>query len=574
MTTGLLAFALSATVLCESGRPALPVTVAPRASARARAAAADLASSLGRICGRPFVVETGDGSRGVALGRAADFPGLGLSAEFDAEEPMRREQYVLRSHKAGVLAVGATDAALEAAAADLLHRAGWRRFFPGSSWEIVPRDPGLTLKIDAKEAPSFAARRIWYGFGLSDYNQEAFGEWQRRNRVPGAFDLHTGHSTEELIERHKDEFAAHPEYLALVGGRRTGTKLCLSNPGLRRLVVADALERLAADPARDTVSVEPSDGEGWCECERCRALGTPSDRILSLANEVSAELEKGPAEKYVAFYAYNKHAAPPIGTARQRVIVSVATSFLPKGREPEEYLAAWRGRGVGLLGLREYYGVFQWHRSLPGRMRGGDLGYLSKSLPRFHALGVRLVSAESGEDWGANGLGYYTASRLLWDIGEAGRVDAIREDFITRAFGPAAAPMRRFYALQDGSNALRKSRVPAGLVGDMYRRLAEAASLTEDPAVKSRLDDLVLYTRYVELFDAYQSSLPGRQAAFSDLVRHARRMRGRMMVHLKALLTDVPHRDPLVSVPEDDGAGDYTSAEVAEILRRGSGGRR
>ncbi len=567
--TGALVLAVA---LCEAGKPALPVMIAPHASSRTRAAADDLAASLGRICGSPFSVETGEGPRGIALGTIRDFPKLGLTSEFDAAEPMRREQYVLRSHKDGLIAVGATEAAVEAAVADILHRAGWRRFFPGPAWEIVPHDPGLALEVAVKAAPSFAARRIWYGFGLSDYNREPFSQWQRRNRVPGAFDLHTGHSGEDLIKRHREAFDEHPEYLALVGGRRVSAKLCLSNPALRRLVVDDALTRLSKDPALDTISVEPSDGEGWCECEACRALGAPSDRILLLANDVSGELEKGHPGKYVAFYAYNRHAAPPAARVRERVIVSVATSFLPKGREPEEYLEGWRRQGVSLQGVREYYGVFQWHRSLPGRMRGGDLVYLSKSLPRFHALGVRLVSAESGEDWGANGLGYYTASRILWDISEASRVDAIREDFLARAFGAAKAPMRGFYALLDGSRALGKTSVPSGLVPEMYRRLAEAVSSTDDPAVKARLDDLVLYTRYVELHEAYRSSVLGRQQAFGALVRHARRMRGRMMVHLKALLKDVPHRDRFVSVPEDDGAGDYGSAEVAEILRLGSGG--
>lgn len=566
--TGGAALALSAAVLCAGGRPALPVTIAAGASARTRAAAADLAAALGRICGSPFVVETGDGARGVALGTAADFPALVPAGGFDAPEPMRREQYSLRSHKNGLAAVGATDAAVEAAVADLLYRAGWRRFFPGAAWEIVPSAPDLTMTVDATAAPSFAARRIWYGFGLSEYNRAAFSEWQRRNRVPGAFDLQTGHSGEDLIARHKDEFAAHPDYLALTGGRRTSTKLCLSNPGLRRLVVSDAVARLRAEPGRDTVSVEPSDGAGWCECGACRALGAPSNRLLGLANEVSSELEKSLPGKRVAFYAYNLHAAPPAGRARERVVVSVATSFLPKGHEAEEYLAGWRAAGVSLLGVREYYGVFQWHRSLPARMRGGDLAYLAKSLPRFHALGVRLVSAESGEDWGANGLGYYAASRILWDTAEAGRVDAIREDFLTKAFGAAAAPMRRFYALIDGSGALRKTAVPGTLVPEMDRLLREAFAASDDPAVRARLEDLVLYARYVELHEAYRSSVLGRQAAFAALVRHARRIRGRMLVHLKALLADVPKRDRFVSVPADDGAGDYSPAEIAELLRR------
>lgn len=569
------AAALLAVALCREGVPQMPVVTGPTASRRVRAAAEDLAVSLGRICGRPFRVETGDGARGLALGTAADFPALRLEPEFDAEEPMRREQYLLRSRRGGLIAVGATDAAVEAAVADLLHRAGWRRFFPGPAWEVVPRTPNLSLAVDVKTAPSFAARRIWYDFGLSDYNHREFEEWRRRNRVPGAFDLQTGHSSEALIERHRRVFAARPEYYALVNGRRVSTKLCLSNPGLRRVVVEDALARLAKDPARDTVSLEPSDGDGWCECRECRALGAPSDRLLVLANELSAELEKGPPGKYAAFYAYNLHAAPPKGRLRERVLVSVATSYLPEGQTPEALLEGWRRQGAGLLGLREYYGIFQRHRSLPGRMRGGDLDYLARSLPRFHALGVRLVSAESGEDWGANGLGYYAAARLMWDVVESSRTAEIREDFLTTAFGAAKEPMRAFYAAIDGSRGLRGTAVPADLVGEMYRRLAEAGAATDDPAVKARLEDLVLYARYVELHEAYRSSLLGRQKAFDALVGHARRMRGRMMVHLRALLEDAARFDRLVTVPKDDGAADYSSAEIAAMLRAGArdGGR-
>ena len=49
-------------------------------------------------------------------------------------------------------------------------------------------------------------------------------------------------------------------------------------------------------------------------------------------------------------------------------------------------------------------------------------------------------------------------------------------------------------------------------------------------------------------------------------------MRGRMMVHLKALLRDVPARDRLVAVPADDGAPEFTAADAAVILRAGAGG--
>ena len=96
-------------------------------------------------------------------------------------------------------------------------------------------------------------------------------------RATSGVTLSTGHAYDGIIARNKAAFAEHPEYLGLVGGERKSTKLCVSNPGLRRLVIEDALTQLAKDPRPDSVSVDPSDGLGWCECEDCRAIGSVSD---------------------------------------------------------------------------------------------------------------------------------------------------------------------------------------------------------------------------------------------------------------------------------------------------------
>ena len=76
--------------------------------------------------------------------------------------------------------------------------------------------------------------------------------------------------------------------LGLVNGERRSSKVCTSNPDLRKLVATDALAQFEKDPARDSVSVDPSDGGGWCECPECKHLGSVSDRALTLANEVAA----------------------------------------------------------------------------------------------------------------------------------------------------------------------------------------------------------------------------------------------------------------------------------------------
>src|SRR5699024_1619461 len=123
------------------------------------------------------------------------------------------------------------------------------------------------------------------------------------------------------------------------------------------------------------------------------------------------------------------------------------------------------------LGMREYYSVHPWDRDLPGRARGANLDYLRKSIVEFHAAKARFMSAESSDNWGPNGLGYYIAARMLWDVDEAQSVEALKQDFLTRAFGTASEPMAEFYSLIDGAN---RPLLSSDLIGRMYRQLDKA----------------------------------------------------------------------------------------------------
>jgi hypothetical protein len=104
--------------------------------------------------------------------------------------------------------------------------------------------------------------------------------------------LHTGHAYGGIIRRNQEAFDQHPEYLALVNGERGGSKFCISNEGLRELVVRDAVEQIRRNPQRDSVSLDPSDGGGWCECEACREMGNVSDRVVLLANEAAKAINQ------------------------------------------------------------------------------------------------------------------------------------------------------------------------------------------------------------------------------------------------------------------------------------------
>jgi hypothetical protein len=565
-------------VLSNNGVASLPIVIADNASPTIRTASASLAEYLKRISGGEFKVEEkpaplSSETRGLAIGEAAQFPTL--AALFKADEPTRREDYLLRSHTAGVLLVGATELAVEHAVWDLLYRLGYRQFFPGEKWEVVPQEKNLKIAVNDFQHPDYYARRIWFGYGSLPENKAPYEQWQARNRVASGIALSTGHSYDGIIARNKAEFEKHPEYLTKPGGN----KFCVSNPGLRQLVINDALAQFEKSPAMHSISLDPSDGGGW-ESDSCRdaeVYNSVTDRVITLANEVAAAVEKKFPGKYIGVYAYSEHSPPPTIKVHPNVVVSIATAFITGGFTVDGLLDGWQKQGA-MLGVREYYGVATWDHDLPGQARGGNLKYLQTSIPKFYSKGAHFISAESSDNWGPNGLGYYVASRLLWDVDEVAHVEEIKADFFDKAFGPAREPMAEYYRLIDGSRAPLLSD---DLVGRMFRQLDLALQKTTDARIRARLLDLALYTRYVEMFSKYsQTADEERQKAFEEILRFGWRIRGTQMIHTWGLWRSLKRDKSLVipaeanyRVPEGKNpwksSEPFSEAEIVQFVKEG-----
>lgn len=567
--------------LFAGGVPQVTVVTSATAVAETALAARDLAALLSAICGTNVEMTCGDGTTGLAVGAASDFPALEAAGHLNTNDLLHCDDYLIRTHAKGAALIGVSPDAARHAVWDLLYRLGYRRFFAPKKWEIIPALKDAALTADVLESPSYLGRRIWYGYGAWPENKGAYTEWCARNRGLSAFELNTGHSYDNVLHRNKAAFDAHPEYKGLVGGVRKSSKFCVSNPGLRELVADQAVAAFRANPSLQSVSCDPSDGGGWCECEACAALGTVTDRALTLANAVAEAVQREIGQGYVGMYAYNMHSPPPEKVrVHPRVIISVATSFIKGGLTLDGLITGWNKMGSSLFGIREYYSVNTWDRDVPGAARGGNLTYLANTITNFHAKGARFISAESSDNWGPNGLGYYLASRMLWNTNEASNLEALKEDFFEKAFGPARDPMRAFYKLIDGAN---RPLLSPDLIGRMYRGVGEARQLAGERAdVLARVNDLLLYTRYAELYMRYTETRgPEHQQAFENLIRHAYRMRLTDMVHSYALYRDLAGRDKGVKIPEGaqwqkpepgnpwKSSAPFTTEELDAFLRNG-----
>lgn len=523
--------------LANSGVARLPIIISPTASESTRAVATELSDYLKRITGADFSLETGDGARGILVGTLAEFPDASLDEALAIRDTFDgKEAFAIRTETNRIRLIGATDLGASHAVFRLLEHLGCRWYFPAPEWEHIPTQSTLSVSLNETDRPAIPSRRIWWNFAFFDYEQgqceAAYRAWSRHNRMAQSQTIWCGHAWQSIISDNQATFDAHPEYLALVAGKRTGPQFCSTHPDVRAMATEWALSQLRRDPKLDMVSMETSDMDGHCECEACVKAGTVSDRAFGLANEVARAVAAEFPGKQVGLYAYNDHSEPPSFDLEPNVYVQLTAGFTRGRYTFEELLERWPAKTRN-LGFYDYYSFWLWDWDMPPGGLGGNLKSLRERIPRYAKLGATSLDAESGNNWGLHGRGYYIANRLMWN--PEVDVDALLADFYTTAFGPAAATMARYYERLDPGNEPLASE---DTLARALRDLEEATALVaDDPKVLARLDHLKQYQHYVRLrwdYDREVEVARKKELALAAL-SHVYRNRYSYMNHWEAI---------------------------------------
>lgn len=577
--------------LADGGRAHVPIVLSQQATDRQKELAAELAEYLGRISGAEFEVITGDGSEGIVLGTLREVPLPEWREALKVRGHDGVEAYGIRSQSKRLLVLGATDLGLDRGITRLLQTLGCRWFFPNQAWHIVPRREPVTVDLNLTDRPALASRVIWWGWGYWDRQvRDDHAEWMRRNWMGESLKVSCGHAWQRIISEHKETFQQHPEYLAwrpirhqqtgeVLSGERGGEKFCISNPRLVELCRQHGRDYFQKHPDADMVSLEPSDGGGHCQCEKCLAMGSVPQRVHYLTNEVAKAVRRKHPGKYVGTYAYNLHSEPPSFKMEPNVYVQITAGFTRGQYTFLELIDQW-AKHADQLGIYEYLNVWAWGRDMPGRPRGADLEYLQQRIPYYIEQGATTMSCESGSNYGINGLGYLVASRLMWD--PKADVQAICEDFYDKAFGPGAEAMKRYYERFDTG---RKPLLSDHLLALAHRDVAEASkSAAQRGDVLARLDDVKLYLYYVRLMRELElrRGKDSRLTAVFALLKFAYRTRHRYIVNSPAIRGRyAAYYLQGIDQPEEWDYGkmhgkptwctgkDYTSDEIEQLFEAG-----
>ncbi|MHB8897469.1 MAG: DUF4838 domain-containing protein [Thermoguttaceae bacterium] len=128
--------------------------------------------------------------------------------------------------------------------------------------------------------------------------------------------VHTFYQINGLLPPEK-YFDQHPHWYSQVGGKRKKehSQLCLTNEEMRREMVRVVKERIRANPGATMISISQNDWQGYCECDKCRAIDeyeqSHAGTLIHFINAVAEEVEKDYPAILVETLAYQYTRQPP-----------------------------------------------------------------------------------------------------------------------------------------------------------------------------------------------------------------------------------------------------------------------
>lgn len=337
--------------------------------------------------------------------------------------------------------------------------------WPGETGTVLPKSERLEVSVETCVAqPVFTARRF---SGLEPARMRL---WRIHQDARGHREVRGQHSHNVKRTMPWELWDKHPEYFSQVNGERRKptrhrSQPCTTNPEVISLFAQAARRQFIRYPWMHSFSTSQGDGsmEGFCECDDCRALDVPgepglSDRWFTFVNAVAEEVAEEFPDYRIANLAYSVTKHPP---ARLKLHPNVLVSVVLPSMEEERdsVVKAWSEAA-------EHLGAYFWLHGKP----------VPKFYPQRFAEYLRFlrqhkfseVYAEVYQEskkllasWEIDGPRMWFFSKLLWN--PEADIPQLMEKFLSRFYGPAAAPMRRYYEVCEAAWERRSDPFDFGL---------------------------------------------------------------------------------------------------------------
>jgi len=455
------ALAQNNAVIVKNGQPFFTISVAPNASDADHQAAVLLQSSIKKITGcelKIFKTDQPNSKNTIYITSpvfsAASRAGLGfprgfekhLSSDFNKKKKeLIPDGFILSVQKANILVISGGNKGAYYGVVHLLEKYFACRMY-APNVELFPAKSTLTLPFFCEaENPASPIRIV---NGLTTLQNEAYRNWQRLNDHNEEFAKGFFVHTFNRLVPWETYFKAHPEYFALVSGKRSIDQLCLTNPAVYDLTIRNLRDEMLKQPNKKLWSVSQGDNFSYCQCDKCAKIiheeASPAGPIIHFVNKVAAQFP----DKTISTLAYQySRKAPQNIKPADNVQIMLCTIELNRSKGIEQ-----DPRSQSFLKDMEDWGkisknIFLWDYTV-------NFSHHISPFPNLHTLAPNIqffvknnvnahfqqTNMDVGHEFSE--LKGYLIARLLWN--PEADVDSITSDFMNNYYGAAGVFIKKY----------------------------------------------------------------------------------------------------------------------------------
>ena len=475
-------------ILADNGFSKYTIVTPAHATASELKAATILQDYLLQISGAAFPIISAGRHRSpyeIVLGQNERLDEISAGINYDL---LKEDGFVIRTDSLRLIIAGGNEKGTLYGVYSFLEKyLGCRMYSP--KVKIVPHQKQVLLgKIHDQQIPVIGFRDVHY---RATWDAE-YTEWHKLDHDPDGSRPDWGmwvHTFNELVPP-KTYYQLHPEYFAMVKGKRLPTQLCLSNPAVLEITVQNLRKKIAQNPSAKYWSVSQNDNRDYCTCDLCKALddreGSPSGSIINFVNQVADQFP----DKMISTlaYEYGRH-APKTLKPRDNVNIMLCSIEAYRDKPIKEDTASaafvkdvqdW-GKIAKDIIVWDY--VIQFNHLLSPFP---NLQVLQPNMQFFAENGVNAMFEQGNREVGGEfaALRSYLISKLLWD--PYLNIDSVMNDFLFGYYGAAGKPVREYIDM------MREQLLKGGKPLRIFGSPNEAADTYLSPA---------LITKYNLLFD-------------------------------------------------------------------------
>jgi hypothetical protein len=396
--------------------------------------------------------------------------------------------------------------------------------WPEPGREFVPHLSTLKLEIERIHNPTFNYRGVaLHGPCRNQFYREII-DWLAKNRMnslqfsceiydqlrPKILDAILDRGLVPKIGAHSRQyfyssakyFPTHPQYFALVSGKRkSDTQLCYSNHDSAAEYAKNVIAYLKDRPEIGVVGLWPSDGYGFCECDRCKAKPT-TDILLDYVNDVAKRVHAQFPNVKVEFLSYIDYTVPPVAVKPLPYVTPTYCEYRSRNQfhpitEDRASNANCRRQLEQWVKISNEATVYSYYADdvIKRFMYQPVSDVVVSDLQYYRKIGVagNSVLMMNPQSWWAHGQHMYAYAQVAWDF--TMMLDKVENVYLVSLFGAAAEPMR---AHQQATRDLFETKFSSGQTGEeilsgfqikKFNSAHEASNLARFRQVISRIKD-------------------------------------------------------------------------------------